>query len=150
MKWQIRCVCTRVRVGVCDLGSKGCGESPSVEGEVWKEKQQKHSRTAQLHWTLDSCVRLLVLHEYHGRRGSEDSCSVEPEVCLFICLFVYCLMSQQHASVSQGRICLEILYLLPYWDKSCRSNFLPHSVAVYWHQVNQSQCWPYNTRCLAW
>ena len=37
---------------------------------------------------------------------------------------------------------LRQLYILPYWDRSCRSNFLLHSVTVYWHGTNQSQHWP--------
>ena len=34
------------------------------------------------------------------------------------------------------------LYVLPHWDRSCRSNFLPHPVTVYWHRADQSQHWP--------
>ena len=63
-----------------------------------------------------------------------------------VCLLVGCLTSQQQASVSQGRICSD---LLPHWDRSCRSNVLPHPVTVYWHRADQSQCWPYNARRLA-
>ena len=66
-----------------------------------------------------------------------------------VCLLVGCLTSQQQASVSQGRICSDNFYVLPHWDRSCRSNVLPHPVTVYWHQANQSQCWPYNARRLA-
>ena len=40
-------------------------------------------------------------------------------------------------------------YVLPHWDRRCRSNFLPHPVTVYWHRVDQSQRWPYNARRLA-
>ena len=40
-------------------------------------------------------------------------------------------------------------YVLPHWDRSCRSNFPSHPVTVYWHQADQSQCWPYNARRLA-
>ena len=40
-------------------------------------------------------------------------------------------------------------YVLPHWDRSCRSNFPSHPVTVYWHRVDQSQHWPYNTRHLA-
>ena len=35
-------------------------------------------------------------------------------------------------------------YVFSYWDRSCRSNFLPHPVKVYWQKANQSQRWPYN------
>ena len=34
--------------------------------------------------------------------------------------------SQQHTSPSQGRTCSGNFTLLPHWDRSCRSNSLPH------------------------
>ena len=40
-------------------------------------------------------------------------------------------------------------YVLPHWDRSCRSNFPSHPVTVYWHRADQSQRWPYNARRLA-
>ena len=40
-------------------------------------------------------------------------------------------------------------YVLPHWDRSCRSNFPSHPVTVYWHGADQSQRWPYNARRLA-
>ena len=52
---------------------------------------------------------------------------------LLLLLFVGCLTSQQYASVSQGRICTDNVHVLPHRDRSCRSDFLPHSVTVYWH-----------------
>ena len=66
-----------------------------------------------------------------------------------VCLSVGCFTSQQHASVSQGRICTDNFYMLPHWERSCRSNFLPHPVTVYRHPADQSQRWPYNARRLA-
>ena len=39
--------------------------------------------------------------------------------------------------------------MLPHWDRSCRSNFLSHSVTVYWHRANQSRHWHYIARRLA-
>ena len=47
-----------------------------------------------------------------------------------------------------GTDLLRQFYVLPHWDRSCRSNFLPHPVTVYWHRADQSQHWPYNTRRL--
>ena len=41
------------------------------------------------------------------------------------------------------------LYVLPHWDRNCRSNVLPHPATVCWHRANQSQCWPYNATRLA-
>ena len=40
-------------------------------------------------------------------------------------------------------------YVLPHWDRSCKSNFPSHPVTVYLHRADQSQCWPYNARRLA-
>ena len=50
----------------------------------------------------------------------------EQTVCLFTCL-----TSQQHASVSQGRICSDNFSCFHTEDRSCRSNFLPHQFTVY-------------------
>ena len=44
---------------------------------------------------------------------------------------------------------LRQFYVLPHWDRSCRSNSPSHPLTVYWHPANQSQHWPYNTRRLA-
>ena len=48
-----------------------------------------------------------------------------------------------------GTDLLRQLYVLPHRDRSCRPNFLPHPVTVYWHRADQSQRWPYNARRLA-
>ena len=40
-------------------------------------------------------------------------------------------------------------YVLPHWDRSCRSYFPPHPVTVYWHRADQPQHWPCNARRLA-
>ena len=48
-----------------------------------------------------------------------------------------------------GTDLLRQFYVLPHWDRRCRSNVLPHPVTVYWHRANQSQCLPYNARRLA-
>ena len=48
-----------------------------------------------------------------------------------------------------GTDLLRQFYVLPHWDRSCRSNLPSHPVTVYWHRANQSQRWPYNARRLA-
>ena len=48
-----------------------------------------------------------------------------------------------------GTDLLRQFYVLPHWDRSCRSNFPSHPVTVYWHRADQSQSWPYNARRLA-
>ena len=40
-----------------------------------------------------------------------------------------------------GMDLLRQFYMLPHWDRSCRPNFPSHPVTVYWHRVDQSQCW---------
>ena len=62
------------------------------------------------------------------------------------CLFVGCSISQQHAN--SGTDLPRQFYVLPHWDRSCRSNFLLHPVTVYWYRSNQSQCRPCNARRL--
>ena len=53
--------------------------------------------------------------------------------------FAGCLTSKQHTSLSQRHICSDSsTWMLPHWDRSCRSNFLPYPVTVYLHQANQS------------
>ena len=69
--------------------------------------------------------------------------------CLLVCLFVGCVTSQQHAECISGTDLHRQFYVLPHWDRSCRSNFPSHPVTVYWHRADQSQCWPYNARRLA-
>ena len=64
-------------------------------------------------------------------------------------LFVSCLTSQQHASVFSVTNLLRQFYVLPHWDRSCRSNVLPHLVTLYWYRADQSQRWPYNAKLLA-
>ena len=65
--------------------------------------------------------------------------------CLLVAL---CLSNMLVYLRDQSAHTIVTMYMLPHWDTSCRSYFLPHPVTVYWHQANQSQCWPYNTRHL--
>ena len=75
--------------------------------------------------------------------------SVTVAVSCRICLLVGCLTSQQHATVSQGRICSDKFTCCHTKIEAADQNFLPHPVTVYWHRADQSQHWPYNARCLA-
>ena len=70
---------------------------------------------------------------------------------LFLQLFVVCWLLNVPATCQciSGTDLHRQLYVLPHWDRSCRSNFLPHPVTVYWHRADQSQRWPYNARRLA-
>ena len=65
----------------------------------------------------------------------------------FVCLLVALRPSNMPVYLRDGSA--QTIYVLPHWDRSCRSNFLSHPVTVYWHRADQSQCWPYNARRLA-
>ena len=66
---------------------------------------------------------------------------------LFVCLFVGWLLNvPATCECISGTDLLRQFYVLPHWDRSCRSNFPPHPVIVYWHQADQSQHWPFNAR----
>ena len=76
-----------------------------------------------------------------------ESLSVHVYVCLNSVAY---LTSQQQASVSQGRICTDnFMHCHTEIEAAVRSNFPHHPVTVYWHQADQSQCWPYNATRLA-
>ena len=70
-------------------------------------------------------------------------------VCVYChdCFFVYWLVASRSSNMSRTDP-LRHFYILPHWDRSCRSIFLSHPVTVYCHRANQSQPWPKNTRCL--
>ena len=47
-----------------------------------------------------------------------------------------------------GTDLLRQLRMPSYWDRSRRSNFLPHPVTISWHLANQFQRWLFNARRL--
>ena len=66
-----------------------------------------------------------------------------------VCLLVGWLLNvPATCKCISGTDLLRQFYVLPHWDRSCRSNVLPHPVTVYWHRTDQSQGWPYNARRL--
>ena len=66
------------------------------------------------------------------------------------CLFVGCLLNvPATCECISGTDLLRQFYVLPHWDRSCRSHFPSHPVTVYWHPADQSQRWPYKARRLA-
>ena len=70
---------------------------------------------------------------------------VQGKVCLFVC----CLLNvPASCECISGTDLHRQFYVLPHWDRSCRSNFPSHPVTVYWHRADQSQRWPYNARRL--
>ena len=65
-------------------------------------------------------------------------------------LFVYWLLNFPATCLCiSGTDLLRQFYVLPHWDRSCRSNCPSHPVTVYWHQAIEPQNWPYTARHLA-
>ena len=97
----------------------------------------------------DTSHFLISLHPWL-RGGQAKEVSAAAPRLLLVCLFVGCLLNVPATSECiSGTDLLRQFHVLPLWDRSCRSNFLPHTVTVYWHRADQSQRWPYNARRLA-
>ena len=55
------------------------------------------------------------------------------------CVFVSCLLYvPATCKCISGTDLHRQFYVLPHWDRSSRSNFLPYPVTVYWHRADQS------------
>ena len=93
-------------------------EAEVEEGEVEEELEREVEEEGQVE-DLEGDVGKELEGEVEGGEVVEEDLE-KKKVCLFVCLLVGCLTSQQQASVSQGRI-----------YRSCRSNVLPHPVTVY-------------------
>ena len=57
----------------------------------------------------------------------------------FCFLVAWCLSGMQW--VYRSRIHFGQLFVLPHWDRSCKSHLLSHQVTLYWHRASQSQHW---------
>ena len=80
-----------------------------------------------------------------GSNYAEDV-TVPAELGLFVC---WLLNVPATCECISGTDLHRQFYVLPHWDRSCRSNFPSRPVTVYWHWADQSQRWPYNARRLA-
>ena len=76
------------------------------------------------------------------RHGQKDR-----QICTKL-LFVLHVVSNKIAMCTSGMGPLRQWYILPHWDKSCRSHLQSHPVPVYWHHANQSLNWPFKARGL--
>ena len=97
--------------------------------------------------TASACVSGLIsccsTSQQHPQYLSETDLSKQRQ---FVC---WLLNIPATCKCISGTDLLRQFYVLPHWDRSCRSNFPSHPVTVYWHQADQSQRWPYNARHLA-
>ena len=57
---------------------------------------------------------------------------------MMFCLFCWLLNVPATGLCISGTDLLRQFYVLPHWDRSCRSNVLPHPVTVYWHRADQA------------
>ena len=97
-----------------------------------------------LSWKLGWCTPSSILKEVLQYLGWVWTDVLE------VCLFVGWLHNvPATCECISGTDLLRQFYVLPHWDRSCRSNFPSHPVTVYWHRADQSQRWPYNARRLA-
>ena len=126
LKWQLPNFCSN---HMQQTGRKSC-----ITCCVEYHSLQRDSLTVYLN--TDWCISTSwhdtrgLMHEHHQR---------------FV-LFCWLLNVTATCECISGTDLLRQVNLLPHWDRSCRSNFLLHPVTVYWHQANQSKCWPYNAR----
>ena len=105
---------------------------------TWYDRRQLPTRG------MDTCMYQWVSYQCRGHRGSRHPGKLPWG------LFVGWLVNAPATcECISGTDLLRQVYVLPHWDRSCRSNFPSHLVTVYWHQADQSQHWPYNARRLA-
>ena len=81
---------------------------------------------------------------YHPKKSLTALCRL-----VWFILFCWLLIIPATCQCSSRLDLIKQLYMLPHWDRSCRSNFLLHPVPVFWHRAKHSQHWPCNTRRLA-
>ena len=121
---------------------------------VWNQKTlTEHCWTSERQLRMSGC--LLCLFGWMCS-GSIKNSLYEWVIACGVCL-VGCVRFQLRTGFNVPATCecisgtslLRQLYVLPHWDRSCRSNLPSHLVTVYWHRANQSQRWPYNARRLA-
>ena len=131
----------------CDCGcSCGCDcdcGSWSQSVLAYKVKHQNTLCAARCHPTQCSITSHLVKHCKIIQKAKLEICSPFPFSLFHVCFFVGWLLNvPATCKCISGMHLLRQFYMLPHWNRSCRSNFLPHPVTVYWHQADQSQRWP--------
>ena len=90
-----------------------------------------------------SCFSVSLTHEAKSVWAPAPECLFSLRVLLF-CFVCWLLIVPATCECISGTDLHRQFYVLPHWDRSCRSNFPSHPVTVYWHRADQSQCWPYN------
>ena len=107
--------------------------SGSNGGEDWANFEQQCLVIAQL-CSLVMLAYSSSLSQSHFVTHVSELFDCLPEVVVFWLLSIpaTCLCIS-------GTGLLRQLYELLHWDRSCRSNCVPHPVTVYWHQANQPQ-----------
>ena len=89
--------------------SSGTGQDcPTRNSSRRETKRQTEETMGRQHQRVD-----WPWMEYHTTESREPR-------GMEVVWLVACLTSQQHASVSQGRVCSDNFNVLPHWDRSCR------------------------------
>ena len=116
------CVCVRacVRACVCVcVSARARMQAPVCVCPPYPasalNKELKIERLSIIHYQLKMTIYKYIyiyiyIYIYVGHCNnlhSEKTAAARPVNSVVVCLLVGCLMSQQHASVSQGRICLD-------------------------------------------
>ena len=122
---------------------------------IFAERQQKKNcpKKSAADWILYASVMLVGQHRRKewGGTGIYHSLNTIGSATQFQLVAkhgIVCWLLNVPATCEciSGTDLLRQFYVLPHWDRSCRSNFPSHPVIVYWHQ---SQHLPYNARRLA-
>ena len=133
------------------LISNACYSTPTASSRLASLRCAHATQTFWLQNIYCSTASYMMLWDGRVARTS----TTEGQVLWYhggaeVCLFVGWLFNvPATCECISGTDLLRQFYVLPHWDRSCRSNFPSHPVTVYWHQADQSQRWPYNARCLA-
>ena len=99
-------------------------------------------KPVQHHWSNLYYIFFLLMHIFRHIYVSLCTHTYSVYTSAHACLFVGCL-------TYFGTCLLRQVYMLPHWDRSCRSNFLSYPVIACWHRANQSRRWCFNARHLA-
>ena len=114
--------------------------TPDMEKSKWGQSVKTthfHTRQVQSEWTW---IRWRKVTD-----TIKVNCIWYQQLCFL--LFLLFVVGWLHVSATSclcipGMDLLRQMYVLSQWDRSCRSNLLSNPFTVYWHRVNQHQCWP--------
>ena len=115
------------RCDICWACQSICPFIPTDSGVPRTVDPQKSLKSKTVH----SCVSVGAAHSrFHRLQEVHQVCD---------CFVCWLLIVPATCECISGTDLQRQFYVLPHWDRSCRSNFPSHPVTVYWHQADQSQ-----------